>query len=72
MKHDDRVRLVVEEAVEPVERPDRLCAGGEIVRGIVLLSVLELPRQRADRHQHHKPHPDHGVLRAPAPEQPGE
>ena len=67
MKHDDRVRLVVRgEAVEPVEHPDRLCAGGEIVRRIVLLGVLELPRQRADRHQHHQPHPDHGELRAPA------
>jgi hypothetical protein len=64
--------IVGGKAVQSIERLDRLGAGGQVVGGIVLLGVLELAGERADRDQDHQPDGDHGELGAAAPWQLGE
>ena len=67
MKDGDRVGLIVGgKALQLIDRLHRLRAAGQIVGGVVLLSVLELARQGADREQDEDPDRDDREL-GPAP-----
>ena len=67
MEDGGRVGLILGgKALELINRLNRLRVGGEVVDRVVLLGVLELARQRAEREQHHQPHRDHRELCPPA------
>jgi hypothetical protein len=73
VKDRDRVGLIVGgKAVQAFNRLDRLRVRGEIVGGVVLLSILELARQRPNRDQDDDPDRDDRKLGATAARKLGE
>jgi hypothetical protein len=73
MEDRDGVCLIIRgEAVQLVECRHRFRISGEVVARVVLLCVLELARQRADREQDHQPNGDNAELGTPPAWQLGE